>query len=257
MRNRICGSVESSGSLDKLQASQNITQQADRTDLEHQVCFFGPERYEPRYEYPLVVWLHSCHSSEYEIENIMPELSLQNYVACAPRGTNPCDDEGKFFRWGQSAGATAIAEEIVFESIELAQQQFSIAPKRVFLAGFGGGGTMAWRIGLRYPQRFAGIVSVCGQFPHRNQPLLNLERARDLPSLWLYGAQSKDCGVSQVCETLPVMHSASLSVDIRQYSGGDELMSNMLVDVNAWVMEQVTRQPASTEPTRVESFSRN
>lgn len=257
MRNRLCSSSEPTGSLDKLHDSLYSTQQAEKSYLEHQLCLFGPERYEPRYDYPLIVWLHSCNSSEAELEGVMPEFSLQNYVACAPRGTTACDPEAKYYRWGQSAAASAIAEEVVFESIEVAQQHFSVCPKRVFLVGFGGGGTMAWRIALRYPKRFAGVVSICGDFPHRNQPLSNIENSRDLPTLWLYGAESTRCGIQQVCESLPILHSASLAVDIRQYPCGNELLTNMLVDVNNWVMERVTSQPVDFETVAEESFSRN
>lgn len=262
MRNRLCGSSELTGRLDKLHASKYAPQLDEPNYLEHQVCLFGPERYEPRYEYPLVVWLHSCESGERELENVMPELSLQNYVSCAPRGTVSCDSQSnnsdtKLFRWGSSAASTAIAEEIVFDSIALACEQFSIARNRVFLAGFGGGATMAWRVALRYPKRFAGVVSICGEFPNENRPLANFENARDLPTLWMYGAESQRCGIQRVCETLPVLHSASLAVDIRQYPCGDELLSNMLQDTNSWLMERVTSQPAATETTEEVSFSQN
>ena len=257
MRNRLSGFTEPTGSLDKLQDSTYTSQPPEPSFMEHQVCLFGPERYEARYDYPLVVWLHSCHSSEHELESVMPELSLQNYVGCAPRGTTASDPDGRFFGWSQSAASSAIAEEVVFESIALAQKTFSISDQRIFLAGFGGGGTMAWRLALRYPKRFAGVVSICGDFPHRNQPLTNLANARALPTLWLYGAESQQCGIQQVCDTLPVLHTASLAVDIRQYPCGNELLSNMLDDVNNWLMEQVTRQPAVFETAREESFSKN
>lgn len=257
MRNRLCSSSEQIGNLDKLQPSDNQTHIRDESYIEQQVCLFGPRSYEPRYDYPLIVWLHSCHSSELELENVMPELSLQNYVSCAPRGTVACDPEGKFYRWGQSAAASAIAEEIVFESIALARRQFSISEERVFLAGFGAGGTTAWRIALRYPKRFAGVISICGDFPHRNQPLMNIHAARDLPTLWMYGSKSTACGISQVCESLSILHAASLTVDIRQYPCGNELLSNMLVDMNNWVMQRVTNQVSSPESVAEESFSRN
>lgn len=257
MRNRLCSSSEPTGSIDPLHSSSQTTQAVEDSYLEQQLCLFGPERYEPRYKYPLIVWLHSCSSSEQELEHVMPELSLQNYVSCAPRGTVACDAEGKYYRWGQSAASAAIAEEIVFESIAQAKKEFSVAEDRVFLAGFGGGGSMAWRIALRYPQRFAGVVSICGDFPHRNRPLANIEAARKLSTLWLYGEESKNCGVQQVCESLQVMHGASLAADVRQYPCGDDLLANMLVDVNAWVMERVTNQPANTSSVAEESFSRN
>ncbi len=257
MRNRLPGSSEPTGRLEQLHDSTSSAVIAEKSYLEQQVCLFGPERYEPRYDYPLIVWLHSCRSAEGELENVMPALSMQNYVACAPRGTTACDPEGRHFRWGSSPASVAIAEELVFESIELACSQLSIARDRVFLAGFGGGGTMAWRIALRYPQRFAGVASICGEFPTNPRSLVNVEQARALPSLWLVGEESDTCGVSHLCDALPVMHSASLKVDIRQYPCGDELCSNMLFELNSWLMERVTSQPANFETSCEASFSRN
>ncbi|GIW99570.1 MAG: hypothetical protein KatS3mg111_2903 [Pirellulaceae bacterium] len=239
-------------------ADSHAERGAQESSFEHQLCLFGPERYEARYRYPLVVWLHSCGSSEFELESIMPVLSMQNYVACAPRGTSACDPDGKLYRWNHSAAACAIAEEIVFEAIEVAQKQFSVDPAKVFLAGFGGGGTMAWRIALRYPQRFAGMVSICGEFPASQQPLLHLHAARQLPMLWQFGSQSTKCGIQQICEALPILHSAGLNVDIRQYPCGTELLSNMLTDLNRWLMEQVTQQASVAVPTvATPHFSQN
>jgi hypothetical protein len=54
-----------------------------------------------------------------------------------------------------------------------------------------------------------------------------------------------------------VLHAASMAVDIRQYPCGNELLSNMLSDVNGWIMERVTSQPANLEKIVEESFSRN
>ncbi len=257
MRNRLLSSAERTGRLEKLHDTSPVSTATEYDYLRQQVCLFGPERYEPRYDYPLIVWLHSCHSAERELENVMPALSLQNYVACAPRAPLCSDPSGRLFRWGKSAASTAMAEELVFDSIDLASQQFSIAPNRVFLVGFGGGGTMAWRIALRYPQRFAGVISICGEFPSQHRPLSNLASARTLPSLWMVGAQSPNCGVGHMCDALPVMHSASLPVDIRQYQCGNELLSNMLLDANSWLMERVTSQPAKFEDSVEESFSQN
>ncbi|MEM8734695.1 MAG: hypothetical protein AAGG44_10760, partial [Planctomycetota bacterium] len=91
----------------------------------------------------------------------------------------------------------------------------------------------------------------------RNQPLMNLQAARSLPTLWMYGEDSKTCGVQQVCDSMSVLHAASLKADVRQYPCGDDLLTNMLVDTNAWLMEQVTKQPANSDQTSAESFSRN
>ena len=67
----------------------------------------------------------------------MPNLSMQNYVACAPRGTRATDPCGKYFQWGTSAASTAVAEESVFDAIGAATSQFSIASDKIFIAGIG------------------------------------------------------------------------------------------------------------------------
>ena len=259
MRNRLDGSSSDlSTRLEKLYAT--LTQAPEHskpTSYGSSVCLFGPERYESRYEYPLIVWLHSCNSNEQELAQLMPNLSMQNYVACAPRGTRATDPCGKQFQWGTSATSAALAEESVFEAINTARSEFSVAANKVFIAGFGGGGSMAWRIGLRYPDYFAGVVNICGQFPAQHQPLAKLATARKLPALWMYGEHSDLNGVDHVCETLPVLHAARLSVHMRQYPCGNELLSNMLTDMNHWLMERVTNQPARFEEIREESFSRN
>ena len=257
MRNRLdCSSLDLSTRLEKLYSTLTSPPENSRTSFSS-ICLFGPERYEPRYEYPLIVWLHSCNSNEQELGQLMPNLSMQNYVACAPRGTRATDPCGKQFQWGISATSTAVAEESVFEAIDAATSQFSIARDKIFIAGFGGGASMAWRIGLRYPDYFAGVVNVCGKFPTHNQPLAKLAAARHLPTLWLYGEESLQSGVDHICETLPVLHSARLSAHMRQYPCGDELLTNMLSDMNSWLMEQVTKQPARFEDIREETFSRN
>jgi hypothetical protein len=43
-----------------------------------------------------------------------------------------------------------------------------------------------------------------------------------------------------VCRQLPLFHAAGLKVAIRQYPCGDELTTQMLHDMDVWMMEHVT-----------------
>ncbi len=258
MRNRLEVSQISRHFQELGQLQVDVAKRPIRRRKQVPICFCGPERYEQRYQYPVIVWLHSCHSNETEIGNVMPVLSLQNYVACAPRAPIAGEANGQRFLWGQSRAAIAIAEESVFAAIEAAQERFSISRERVFLAGFGSGATMAWRIALRYPTEFAGVVAACGKFPQQHVPLVNYNCLSQVPTLWMYGADSSACGVDHVCQSLPIMHAARLSVDIRQYPCRDELLSNMLSDANSWMMGLVTKQSSpSVEQSCETSFSNN
>ncbi len=207
MRNRLDRSQEPGSQIELLKQTQSSAGRGPQSRAESPLSLFGPERYEPRYEYPLIVWLHGCQSNERELEAVMPVLSLQNYVACAPRGTQASEACGHAYQWSQSRAAISVAEEIVFSSIAAATRTFSIASQRVFLAGFGSGGTTAMRIALRYPQHFAGVISICGMFPQNHNPLSNLAASRKLPMLWMYGEDSVRCGVDHICSTLPLMHA--------------------------------------------------
>src|SRR3954470_13867118 len=60
---------------------------------------FAPIHYEKRYAYPLLVWLHGDAGSERELRQIMPLVSMRNYVAVAPRGPGKSSPNRSFFDW--------------------------------------------------------------------------------------------------------------------------------------------------------------
>src|ERR1700676_406196 len=62
-------------------------------------ALFGPLHYEANYAYPLLVWLHGPGDSEGQLKRIMPQISLRNYVAVAPRGT--ADWPAGAYHWRQ------------------------------------------------------------------------------------------------------------------------------------------------------------
>ena len=50
---------------------------------------------------------------------------------------------------------------------------------------------------------------------------------------------SRDYPDRRVCDDLRLLHSAGCTVALRQYPGGDELTTNMLSDLDRWLMEFV------------------
>jgi len=205
-----------------------------------QCTWFAPCHYEPNYSYPLVVWLHGPGDDERQLRRIMPHLSLRNFVAVCPRGCSPPLPGESGFRWNQTLTAIELAEQQIFDSIDAACARYRIAEEHIFLAGFQCGGTMALRIALQHPERFAGVASIGGPFPEGAAPLTRLRQLRGLPMLIAQGRDSLEYPLQQSCEELRLFHAASLRVSIRQYPVADDLTTAMLSDLNAWLMEQVT-----------------
>jgi phospholipase/carboxylesterase len=189
------------------------------------------------------VWLHGPHNNELELKQIMPLVSMRNYVAAAPRGTAPSEqDNGSHiqFRWLETDDHVELAESRLWECIDGVRQRFNVSADRIFLAGRECGGTMALRLALRNPDCFAGALSFGGPFPEGAAPLIRLRLARRLPLFFTTTAQSKLYPQTLVCQHLRLLHSAGMSVALRQYPGGDDLTTLMLKDMDRWIMEHIS-----------------
>lgn len=226
-----------------LHIEQSLLSTSQRRGLQYSI--FAPLHYEPNYAYPLIVWLHGPGDDERQLLRVMPLISMRNYLSIGPRGPHAMGNGKPGYQWTASDSDLFAAEQSVFDCLEIMQQKYHVARHRVFLGGYQCGGTTAFRIGLKYPQRFAGILSVGGSFPTTNAPLAYLDDARQLPLFIAQGRDSHLYPVEKTCEELRLFHSAGMHVTLRQYPCGDELNTQMLHDMNVWVMEQVTGQSAS------------
>lgn len=199
----------------------------------------APLHYEPNYAYPLVVWLHGEGGDECQLTQVMPHISMRNYVAAGVRG--PCIGAGRRgFGWQQSDEGILAAEQRVLEAVAAAASKFHVHPGRIFLAGYESGGTMAFRLALLHPQRFAGALSAGGGFPCGRMPLVNLKCLREFPLFLAFSRDSEVYTTDDVCRELPLIYAAGLKLVIRQYPCGDELTTQMLHDMDVWLMEHVT-----------------
>ena len=229
-------SVESSFSVE----SGFFSTRSHDTDI----AVFAPMHYEPGYSYPLIVWLHGRGDDQRQLMRVMPHISMQNYVAVAPRGvvcTGQSDKQNRRgYGWQQSAEAVQRAEQSIFDGIETAVRKFHVNRQRIFIAGFNHGGTMAFRVAMNHPDRFAGVLSLCGPFPRGGALLGNLDKARRLPIFLAAGRDSRRYTADDVCNDLRLLHTAGLSIMLRQYPCGDELSPQMLTDTNRWIIDQLT-----------------
>ncbi len=200
---------------------------------------FRPIHYEANYAYPLVVWLHGTASNEHELRQVMPLVSMRNFVAIAPRGIWIDPRHRGRFGWRQTGDAIESAESRIVECIALAQRRFNIHASRIFLVGYGNGGTMALRVAWNEPHSYAGVVAINGPLPTRLRPLRRVNELRRVPCLLATLRDSRAYPASRVCRDLRLLHAAGCTVALRQYPGDDGLTSNMLSDLNRWLMDLV------------------
>lgn len=216
-----------------------LAERPKRQSLDSHFATFLPTNYESGYAYPLIVWLHDATASERQLPQVMRHLSTQNFLAAAPRGTQESEVGYSGFDWPQTSTAAGDADEAVTEAVEYMQDRFSVNQQRVFLVGHGEGGSMAMRLAMQSPERFAGVVSLNGGLPQGGRPLRSIKRLRSLPFLLASSREYSYYPESQVCSDLRLLHAAGCGVALRQYPGSDDLTTNMLADVNRWIMDRV------------------
>lgn len=200
-------------------------------------CLFVPLHYEKNYRYPLIVWLHSNGDDPQQLHRIMPQLSLQNFVAVAPSA--PVGNCQTGFHWDQDLECIDYATDAVVQSVDYAMARTNIAADRIFVGGYGAAGTMAFRVALTHPDLLAGVASLNGPLPEGNAPFGQWGVSRNLEVFWAHCRKSAEFAQEKLCEQLRLLHVAGFSVTLRQYPGGDQLSSAALSDLNRWMMDTI------------------
>jgi phospholipase/carboxylesterase len=204
---------------------------------EGEFSLFVPMHYEKNYAYPLVVWLHSDESDCGELQRLMPQISIRNYVAIAPQSGFSASAP---ISWPNCTESVDAAYAGVMAAIDEAMMRFNIQSKRIFIAGNGTGGTMAMRLAFERPDVFGGVISIDGAMDTQHLPLRDWERCRELPVLLSGFRQSDKYSQDDLCHHLRLLHVAGFETTVRQYPGPSNMSAKVLGDMDRWIMESIS-----------------
>jgi pimeloyl-ACP methyl ester carboxylesterase len=146
-------------------AEQNLPEgvSEQKTDNRNFYALQLPLGYSHNRPYPVLVALHTAgEKPEAMLKRVSEEGVKRGYIVVAPEWSS-----------GQRAtpyGYTADEHDIVFDVLRDLRERFNVDSDRVFLMGYGEGGTMAFDVGLSHPGEFAGVLPVAGNpafFPRK------------------------------------------------------------------------------------------
>ena len=204
---------------------------------------FLPVGYEPNYAYPLLVFFHGHGGDERQVLRLAPRLSRRNYICIGLRGPETVGAHGDGhagYSWGQDGAQDANVEEYVLRAVEQTRRNYHVHSERVYLAGFCEGATLAYRVALSFPERFAGVLSLNGSMPRRGCPLLRLPDLRELRVFIGHGIANAVVPLSLARRDHLLLYTAGLSVRMHTYPTTHRIHSDMLRDVNRWIMKHVS-----------------
>ena len=79
----------------------------------------------------------------------------------------------------------------LFALLDEIQANFAVDTKRIILTGVSAGGEGTWEIGLRYPNRFAGLVPVMGYYGYPFTVPSNICDLKNVPIWAFHGAKDE------------------------------------------------------------------
>jgi phospholipase/carboxylesterase len=206
---------------------------------------FLPTGYEPNYAYPLLVFLHGQGGSEEQVLRLAPRLSRRNYICIGLRGPHNLGlraDGHVGFSWGRDGQFDGLIEDYVLRAVEQTRRCFHVHSERIYLAGFCEGATVAYRLGLQFPERFAGLIALNGAMPRHGGPLLRLPEARQLRVLIGHGIANAVVPLAMARQDFRLLYTAGLDVTLHTYAATHRLHSDMLRDINRWVMQAISQE---------------
>jgi phospholipase/carboxylesterase len=206
---------------------------------------FLPTAYEPRYPYPLVVFLHGLGGNEEQILRLAPRLSRRNFVCIGLRGPHRVgarDDGRPGCSWGPEGTVDALIEDYVLQAVEQSRRQYHIHSERIYLAGICEGAMLAYHLGLLFPEKFAGVISLNGTMPRHGRPLLRYPEIRDLRVFIGHGIANAVLPMSLALNDCKLLYTAGLSVEMHTYPSTHRLHPDMLRDINRWIIRRCNEE---------------
>jgi phospholipase/carboxylesterase len=129
-------------------------------------------------------------------------------------------------------------EDYLLGAIRQTRQHYHIHSERIILAGFADGATLAYRMGLQYPDKIHGVIALNGHMPREDRPLLRLSAIRSLNVFIGHGIANSIVPASMVRDDYRLLWSAGLEVETHSYPTNHRLHPHMLRDVNRWIIRR-------------------
>lgn len=198
-----------------------------------------------------VVWMHGLGADGHDFEPLVPEFRLPATTRIrfvfphAPLRPVTINQGHVMRAWydiralagvrrEDEAGVRQSARQI--EALLARERQRGIAPGRLVVAGFSQGGAMALHVGLRHPDRLAGILALSCYLPIANTLDTELSPAnRDVPIFWAHGLHDPMIPQAMAEQGRAQLGELGYQIDWHQYPIPHSVSAEEIADVARWL----------------------
>ena len=201
-----------------------------------------------------VVWLHGLGADGHNFQPIVPELRLpfaaRFVFPHAPVRPITINGGIAMRAWfdiltlerGGTEDAAAIAASAAAVALLLdAERARGFAAENIVLAGFSQGGALALHLGLRYPQRLAGIAALSAFLPLSDRLGSEANSAyADLPLFMAHGTQDSVIEPAFAELGREQLVAAGFAPQWHSYTMGHAVCPEEIRDISQWLRTLVT-----------------
>ncbi|MFK7778133.1 MAG: hypothetical protein QM501_08435 [Gimesia sp.] len=207
------------------------------------VALFRPEHYEPGYAYPLVIWLHPDGGSEHDLHEVMPKISLRNYLGLSFRA--PTIDPAapaNGYHWPNSHLFAKHFAQTIYQTVQELKKVLNIHERRIYLVSTGTGCSIATKLMMSAPHLFSGAAflnSCFSKTDFQSATNVSLKNKRVLVDHRI--ANDADSSVSSqwITRMWETTGAEMYSVNsLKPAEMNDE--SELLVALDQWIMEGIS-----------------
>ena len=198
--------------------------------------------------HPAIIAFHGWGANALDLLGLAPYVADGQFAMFCPQGPievpiGPLRGYG----WYQiTMGAMPDAAEVqraadeADDFVSAALERYPIDRRKLVLLGFSQGGSMAYSLALRNPERFAAIVAISSWFPAQVAPRVAANEALEqLPILVQHGRADDMIDIARARESVEALRSLRVPVTFREYDCGHEITSEGLTDLSKFLTDKV------------------
>ena len=194
-----------------------------------------------------VIWMHGLGADATDFEPIVPMLELRAAVRFvfpnAPVRPVAINNGMEMRAWydidpgAPLAGSDDIrASAAAIERLVEREKERGVPAGRIVLAGFSQGGVIALQLGLRYPERLAGIMAL-STYVHDHEHLADEVSfaSVDVPIFMAHGIMDPMIPITRAVTSRQALEQLGYRVEWHEYSMGHQVCPQEIADIGRWL----------------------
>jgi phospholipase/carboxylesterase len=215
-----------------------------------------PDNYDSTRTYPLIVAIHGYgdHMGAYVGTN--SQLCPEGAIGLYPESPFPFENEGSigwtWWLWADSASGMSQQStkqqsiDWILSCMDKVEAKYPVDKHYVFLFGFSQGGMLTYEIGVRYPERFRGLIPAGGLLDYKFDSLHQFDTlCRHLPLRALHGAYDSTVEFNADQASNDTLRNRGMPAELLRYPAKHELTKEMTEDARDFIASLLSPAPGS------------